>query len=112
MDAKNPPLAVALFEAYSRNCGNPPDCHYDRNAAEQWMAQALDECGVAEMIEAAKGVLPFVVYQVLEHCNGNKCRDSWCAGCSGDEEAEQAVDEANRNSTRLYTALAAVEGKA
>ena len=45
-------LAVALFEAYSRNSGNPPDCHYDRNAAEQLMAQALNECGVAKLIEA------------------------------------------------------------
>jgi hypothetical protein len=47
-------LAVALFETYSRNSGNPPDCHYDRNAAEQWMAQALFEVGVAELIEALK----------------------------------------------------------
>lgn len=45
-------LAVDLFEAYSRNSGNPPDTHFDRNAAEQWMAQALVECGVAALIEA------------------------------------------------------------
>ncbi len=55
-------LAVALFEAYSRNGGNPPDAHFDRNAAEQWMQQALVEVGVAELIEAAEvfGNLPGV----------------------------------------------------
>lgn len=40
-------LAKKLFEAYSRNSGNPPDCHHDRNAAEQWMGQAMEECGLA-----------------------------------------------------------------
>jgi len=44
-------LAVALFEAYARNGGNNPNEHFDRNAAEQWMAQALGECGVAGLIE-------------------------------------------------------------
>lgn len=43
-------LAIALFEAYSRNSGNPPHCHRDRIAAEQWMEQALDECGLTELI--------------------------------------------------------------
>ncbi len=38
------PLAVALFEAFARNGGNRPNDHFDRNAAEQWMQQALDEC--------------------------------------------------------------------
>lgn len=38
------PLAVALFEAFARNGGNSPADHFDRNAAEQWMQQALDEC--------------------------------------------------------------------
>jgi hypothetical protein len=45
------PLAVALFEAYSRNCGHNPDEHFDRNAAEQWMTQALEECGVPELLQ-------------------------------------------------------------
>lgn len=45
-------LAIALFEAYSRNCGHNPDEHFDRNAAEQWMAQSIEEVGVAELIEA------------------------------------------------------------
>ncbi|WP_447896794.1 hypothetical protein [Stenotrophomonas acidaminiphila] len=37
-------LAVAMFEAFARNSGNSPSDHFDRNAAEQWMQQALDEC--------------------------------------------------------------------
>lgn len=49
-------LATAVFAAYSRNSGNPPECHFDRNAAEQWMAQALKECGVVELIEAVSDV--------------------------------------------------------
>lgn len=49
-------LARAVFEAYSRNGGNPPDAHFDRNAAEQWMAQALEEVGVAELIEVGAKV--------------------------------------------------------
>lgn len=47
-------LSISLFEAYSRNSGNPPDAHFNRAAAEQWMAQALIECGVAELIEAGR----------------------------------------------------------
>lgn len=46
------PIASAVFAAYARNSGNNPDEHHDRNAAEQWMAQALGECGVYELIEA------------------------------------------------------------
>jgi hypothetical protein len=43
-------LGVAMFAAYARNGGNNPAEHFDRNAAEQWMAQALEECGVADMV--------------------------------------------------------------
>lgn len=50
-------LAAAIFAAYSRNSGNPPEAHFDRSAAEQWMAQALTEYGVAELIEAASDVV-------------------------------------------------------
>lgn len=46
-------LAKAVFEAYSRNSGNPPECHRDRNAAEQWMTQALEEIGITRAIEAS-----------------------------------------------------------
>lgn len=48
-------LAKKLFEAYSRNSGNPPDCHHDRNAAEQWMAQAMEECRLSSAEPVALG---------------------------------------------------------
>lgn len=51
------PLASALFAAYARNSGNNPEEHFDRDAAEQWMAQALGECGVYELIEAGNRVI-------------------------------------------------------
>ena len=47
-------LARKVLEEYSRAGGNPPDAHFDRNAAEQWMAHALEFAGVAELIEAAE----------------------------------------------------------
>ena len=50
-------LAKALFAAYSQNSGNPPEFHRDRRAAEQWMGQALVECGVADLIVEATHAL-------------------------------------------------------
>lgn len=35
--------ARLVLEAYGRNSGNPFDCHYDPDAAVQWMADALAE---------------------------------------------------------------------
>lgn len=52
MSAPVAALARKVFEEYSRAGGNPPDAHFDRNAAEQWMAHALEFAGVAELIEA------------------------------------------------------------
>jgi hypothetical protein len=43
-------LGAAMFAAFARNSGENPAEHFDRNAAEQWMAQALEECGVADMV--------------------------------------------------------------
>lgn len=45
-------LARKVFEEYSRASGNPPDAHFDRNAAEQWMAHALEFAGVAALVDA------------------------------------------------------------
>jgi len=56
MSAPVAALARKVFEEYSRAGGNPPDAHFDRNAAEQWMAHALEFAGVAELIEAAGSV--------------------------------------------------------
>jgi hypothetical protein len=67
---------------------------------------------VAELAEAAKAIEPFVVWQVVESCNGNKCRDSWCAGCCGDEEAAASVARANEASRHLRAALSKFSGGA
>ena len=56
MSAPIAALARKVFEKYSRAGGNPPDAHFDRNAAEQWMAHALEFAGVAELIEAMEGL--------------------------------------------------------
>ena len=56
MSAPIAALARKVFEEYSRAGGNPPDAHFDRNAAEQWMAHALEFAGVAELIEAMEGL--------------------------------------------------------
>lgn len=56
MSAPVAALARKVFEEYSRAGGNPPDAHFDRNAAEQWMAHALEFAGVAELIEAMEGL--------------------------------------------------------
>lgn len=45
-------LARAICETYARNSGNNFKDHFDTRAAVYWMAQALDEVGVAELIEA------------------------------------------------------------
>lgn len=50
-------LARSLFVAYSLNTGNRPGDHYNRVAAEQWMQMALDECGVTEVLAAARASL-------------------------------------------------------
>lgn len=47
-------LARALCEAYARNSGNDFKDHFNTRAAVIWMGQALEEVGVAELIEAAK----------------------------------------------------------
>lgn len=52
MSAPIAALAKSVFEEYSRASGNDPDAHFDRNAAEQWMAHALEFAGVAGLIEA------------------------------------------------------------
>ena|SRR5690606_8521895 len=52
------------------------------------------EARAERLAEALRGVLPFVVSDVLEHCDGNKCREQWCAGCMGDEYAAEQVEMA------------------
>lgn len=70
-------LSVAMFEAYARNGGHSPDDHYDRIAGEQWMAQALDECGVTELVEVCRrelGQLNGTAYYRSLHTRANELR--------------------------------------
>jgi hypothetical protein len=67
---------------------------------------ALRSPAVAGLVEAAKAVAPYVASEVLEHCNGNKCREPWCAGCMGEEHAEASVEKARDASSKLFAALA------
>lgn len=57
MSAPVAALARKVFEEYSRAGGNPPDAHFDRNAAEQWMAHALEFAGVAKLIYALEAMV-------------------------------------------------------
>ncbi len=91
-------LAVALFEAYSRASGNPPDAHFDRNAAEQWMAQALEEVGVAELIRAAAWAE--VSFNTVEGCYKRNPRNFMAA-----------MAELDRDVVPLRTALARFKGE-
>ena len=47
-------LARRMCEAYARNSGNNLRNHFDTVAAVAWMAMALMETGVAELIAAAQ----------------------------------------------------------
>ena len=65
-----------------------------------------DEHHRAERLaEALRDVMPFVVTDVLEHCDGNKCREQWCAGCSGDDEASEAVARSAKAAGVAYALL-------
>ena len=57
------------------------------------------------LLEALVDLIPYVVTDVLEHCDGNKCREQWCAGCVGEEEAEANVADAR---AKIVAARAAI----
>src|SRR5690606_30577236 len=76
----------AEIEALRAEVAKRVECFADR--AEKLEARA------EQLAEALRGVLPFVVSDVLEHCDGNKCREQWCAGCMGDEYAAEQVEMA------------------
>ena len=57
-----------------------------------------------ELTKALTRLTEFVATDVVESCNGSKCRQPWCAGCCGDEAAEQAMSEA-RNALVMARAV-------
>jgi hypothetical protein len=74
------------------------------------LANARLIAAAPELLEALKAVLPYVVSETLEHCDGNKCREQWCIGCSGEDEATAAVDKARAASFNAYAAIAKATG--
>lgn len=58
-----------------------------------------------ELAAALAGVAGFVATDVVESCNGSKCREPWCAGCFGEEAAEQAASEARTAVDAVYAAV-------
>lgn len=65
---------------------------------------------MAKLIESLRDVLPYVVSDTLEHCDGNKCRESWCIGCCGEEYATEYVAKANAASFKAYALLKSIGG--
>lgn len=64
-----------------------------------------------ELLEALNKLTSFVVTDVVESCNGNKCREPWCAGCFGEEVAEQTIREAQEALDAARAAIAKATGE-
>ncbi|TDB26822.1 hypothetical protein ATCM_03700 [Stenotrophomonas sp. ATCM1_4] len=91
------PLAAAMFEAFARNSGNSASDHFDRNAAEQWMQQALDEC----LPKPAAAQEAAVIEQIAQQ---------W-AGCMYDAPGETIdIGEAIRAAGKRIAPVAAAPG--
>ena len=58
-----------------------------------------------ELMKALTRLTEFVATDVAESCNGGKCRQPWCAGCCGDEAAEQAMSEARNALVRARAVI-------
>ena len=80
----------------------------DRSEAK---ANARLIAAAPDLLDALTKVTSFVVTDVAESCNGNKCREPWCAGCFGEEVAEQTVREAREALDAARAAIAKVTGK-
>lgn len=78
---------------------------HDRQFSETVNELITARAAVAELIEVMRDILPYVVSDTLEHCGGNKCRESWCIGCCGEEYATESVAKANACSHKAYGLL-------
>ena len=79
---------------------------------EQQEANARLIAAAPELLEALTKLTSFVVTDVVDSCNGNKCREPWCAGCFGEEVAEQTVREAREALDAARAAIAKATGGA
>lgn len=62
-----------------------------------------------ELFAALDRIQNYVVTDVVESCNGNKCRESWCAGCFS--SAEETVAEARDALDAARAAIAKATGE-
>ena len=81
----------------------------ERALAAEFVAEAMVQR--AELLEALNKMTSFVVTDVVESCNGNKCREPWCAGCFGEECAEQTVRDARDALAYARAAIAKATGE-
>lgn len=64
-----------------------------------------------ELLEALKGVLPFMATETT-NCHGDKCRERWCSSCFAEEDAEIAAEMGRTALIAARNALAKVGGAA
>lgn len=79
--------------------------------APEAVANARLIAAAPELLEALNKLTSFVVTEVVDSCNGNKCRELWCAGCFGEEVAEQTVREAREAMDAARAAIAKATGE-
>ena len=64
-------------------------------ALKQWQPAPEDGPALAAEVirlrEALRELGRWTPSEVLPNCDGNKCREQWCAGCYGDQYAEEAI---------------------
>lgn len=65
-----------------------------------------------ELYEALKKLSSFVVTDLVESCNGNKCCEPWCAGCFGEDTAQETIANARNAAAQARVALAKARGEA
>ncbi|GEM_PF-6860577 len=63
-----------------------------------------------ELYEALEHAIQWIPMQVIA-CNGLKCREPHCESCSGEEEAEAAVQQAAKELDICRAALAKARGE-
>lgn len=82
----------------------------ERRFSELHEAYAKLDALNAQLVEALKGVLPYVATEAIG-CHGYKCRESWCWSCNSEEDAEAAAIKGKLAAVKASAALAAAKGE-